>query len=198
MPIAILASRKRRWILLFISALALVFAANAGTMLVVNNPQASDLIVVLAGETNQRPALALDLLHRNYAPKILLDVPANTTIYDRKIVQVAEEYVQHRSESAQISICPIRGLSTREEAREVATCVSREKTTRILIVTSDYHTRRALSIFRHEVHGKSFSVAAAQDPAQFGVHWWTHRQWAKVCLDEWLRSLWWNVVERWL
>jgi uncharacterized SAM-binding protein YcdF (DUF218 family) len=178
--------------------LALVFAANAGKMLVVNSPQASDLIVVLAGETNQRPALALDLLHRGYAPKILLDVPANTTIYDRNIVQVAEEYVQHRPESAQISICPIRGLSTREESREVATCASRENVTRILIVTSDYHTRRALSIFRHEVHGKSFSVAAAQDPAQFGVHWWTHRQWAKVCLDEWLRSLWWNVVERWL
>jgi hypothetical protein len=167
-------------------------------MLVVNSPQPSDLIVVLAGETDRRPALALDLLHHGYAPRILLDVPANTTVYDRTVAQLAEEYVQHRAESAQIAICPIKGLSTRAEAREVAACVSQEKASRILIVTSDYHTRRALSIFRREVHGKSFSVAAARDPAQFGIHWWAHRQWAKMCLDEWLRSLWWNIVERWL
>jgi len=32
--------------------------------------------------------------------------------------------------------------------------------TRILIVTSDFHTRRALTIFHDEVHGKTFSIAA--------------------------------------
>lgn len=198
MPVTISVHRTRRWILILVSAFVLLlFAVNAGKMLVVNGPQVSDLIVVLAGETDRRPALALDLLHQGFAPRILLDVPANATIYDKTVVQLAEDYVQHRPEATQIAICPIRGLSTREESREVAACVSREKATHILIVTSDYHTRRALSIFRSEVHGKSFSVAAAQDPAQFGVRWWTHRQWAKMCLDEWLRSLWWNVVERW-
>lgn len=193
------AHRKRLWIPVLVFALALlIFAVNAGRMLVVNGPQPSDLIVVLAGETDRRPALALDLLHQGYAVQILLDVPANATVYDRTVVQLAENYVQHRPESARIAICPTRGLSTREESREVAVCVSQEKVSRILIITSDYHTRRALSIFRREVPGMSFSVAAAQDPTQFGVRWWTHRQWAKMCLDEWLRSVWWNVVERWL
>src|SRR5260221_9485502 len=42
-----------------------------------------------------------------------------------------------------------------------------------------FHTRRALSIFRHEIHGYSFSTAAARDENQFGTQWWTHRQWAK-------------------
>ena len=68
---------------------------------------------------------------------------------------------------------------------------------RILIVTSDYHTRRALSIFRHELPGRSFSVAAAYDPAEFGTLWWTHRQWAKILFDEWIRLVWWNAVDRW-
>ena len=72
-----------------------------------------------------------------------------------------------------------------------------ETGTRILIVTSDFHTRRSLSIFRHEMPGKSFSVAAARDETQFGARWWTHRQWAKTCLDEWLRLFWWNAVDRW-
>jgi hypothetical protein len=40
-------------------------------------------------------------------------------------------------------------------------------------------------------------MAAAYDGAQFGTHWWTRRQWAKTVLDEWLRLLWWSVVDRW-
>jgi hypothetical protein len=40
-------------------------------------------------------------------------------------------------------------------------------------------------------------VAAARDDTQFGTRWWTDRQWAKTCLDEWLRLIWWNGVERW-
>ena len=59
-------------------------------------------------------------------------------------------------------------------------------------MTSDFHTRRALSIFREEVPGRSFSVAAAKDETQFGTRWWTHRQWAKTCLDEWMKVVWWT------
>ena len=95
------------------------------------------------------------------------------------------------------TLCPITGLSTRDESHDVARCVAQQNVGRILIVTSDYHTRRALSIFRHEMPGTSFSIAAAHDSSQFGVRWWTHRQWAKVCLDEWLRLFWWTAIERW-
>ena len=164
----------------------------------VNAPQKSDLIVVLAGETDRRPALALDLLHQGYAPRILLDVPASTRIYDATLTQIAADYARKLPVASQIAICPIAGLSTRDESRDLATCLRGEPgATRILLVTSDYHTRRALSIFRHEVRGKYFSIAAAHDDSQFGVRWWTHRQWAKICLDEWLRVIWWNAVERW-
>jgi hypothetical protein len=40
-------------------------------------------------------------------------------------------------------------------------------------------------------------VAAAYDPNEFGVQWWRHRQWAKVDFDEWLRLIWWELVDRW-
>ncbi len=63
------------------------------------------------------------------------------------------------------------------------------------MVTSDYHTRRALSIFRHELPQYQFSVAAAHDPQQFGISWWKHRQWAKLNFDEWIRAVWWYGVD---
>ena len=128
---------------------------------------------------------------------MVIDVPAPARIFGFPEVQLAEKYAQDVSHGASIQICPTEGLSTRDESRDAEKCLGREEGTRILIVTSDYHTRRALSIFRREARGKSYSVAAAYDPAQFGVRWWKHRQWAKTCLEEWLRFAWWNAVDRW-
>jgi len=192
-------ARKRCWpwfILLLVGVVLL--AVGAGRILVINAPQRSDLIVVLAGETDRRPALALDLLYQGYAPRILLDVPASARIYDSTLTQIAADYVRKLPVATQIALCPIAGLSTRDESHDVATCLNDEHgVTSILLITSDYHTRRALSIFHHEIRGRYFSVAAAHDDSQFGIRWWTHRQWAKICLDEWLRLIWWNAVERW-
>jgi uncharacterized SAM-binding protein YcdF (DUF218 family) len=65
------------------------------------------------------------------------------------------------------------------------------------VVTSDYHTRRSLSTFRHELPECQISVAGAGDPQQFGLAWWRHRQWAKLNFDEWVRLMWWEAVDRW-
>lgn len=176
---------------------AIAFAWNAGRILQIDAPLPSDLIVVLAGETDHRPSEALKLLDKGYARRLILNVPANAMVYNSTELQIAEQYVRQLPEAQAIDICPIQGLSTREESRDVAACLAREEGSRILIITSDFHTRRALSIFRHELPSRTFSVAAVHDDTQFGTRWWQHRQWAKTCLDEWLRLIWWNVVERW-
>jgi DUF218 domain len=177
--------------------LLLAFAANAGSALVVDAPERSDVILLLAGETDRRPAVALQLLDQGYGRRVLIDVPAAERIYGFPQVQLAEKYIQGLPQAASVRVCPIVGLSTREESHDAEKCLAGESGSRVLIVTSEFHTRRALSIFRHEIRGKSFSVAAARDERQFGTRWWTHRQWAKVCLEEWLRMLWWSGIERW-
>ena len=191
---------RRRLIGTFAVALAtlcVAFGANAGRLLVVEAPQPSDVILVLAGETDRRPARALQLLDQGYGREVVLDVPAAARIFDFTQIQLARKYIANLPQSRSVRICAIEGLSTRAESHDVKKCLEGEAGTRVLIVTSDFHTRRALSIFRHEVYGKSFSVAAARDETQFGTRWWANRQWAKTCLDEWLRLVWWNGVERW-
>ena len=64
-------------------------------------------------------------------------------------------------------------------------------------VTSDFHTRRALSIFTSEVPSHTYSVAAAYDPREFGVQWWRRREWAKTNFYEWMRLGWWELIDRW-
>lgn len=190
--------RKCVWIFAVVLAAALiVFARNAGQFLVVDAPERSDVILVLAGETDRRPTRALQLLDQGYGRRVMIDVPSASKIYDRSQVQIAEEYVRSLPSAASVRICSITGLSTREESHDVEKCLQSEQASKVLIVTSEFHTRRALSIFRHEIRGRSFSVAGVRDETQFGTQWWAHRQWAKTCLEEWQRLLWWSIVERW-
>jgi hypothetical protein len=166
-------------------------------MLVVGSPQPSDIILVLAGETDRRPARAIQLLDQGYGHRIVLDVPADARDFGVSELELAQRYVRQFPEAASISICPIMGLSTKDESRDAEKCLRRETGNRVLLVTSEFHTRRALSVFRHEIRGKSFSISAARDDRDFGERWWQHRQWAKTCANEWARWIWWNAVDRW-
>ncbi|MGC1372218.1 MAG: YdcF family protein [Candidatus Sulfotelmatobacter sp.] len=176
---------------------AVFLCAKAGSFLIIDQPRRSDVIVVLAGETNRRPERALQLLSQGYARRILLDVPTNSRIYEFTQVQLAQQYIHDLPQGASVSVCPIKGLSTKAESEDVASCLAREDVRSVLLVTSDFHTRRALSVFRRELPRYTYSVAASRDDEQFGAQWWTHRQWAKTLVDEWLRLFWWKSVDQW-
>ena len=118
-------------------------------------------------------------------------------LYEFTQIELAQKYIHDLPQGSAISICAIDGLSTKDEAKEAEKCLQREDAKSVLIVTSDFHTRRALEIFRREFPGREFSVAAARNDEGFGTRWWTHRQWAKTFVDEWLRLIWWKVVDQW-
>ena len=180
-------------VLLILAALA----SQAARVLVVDAPEKSDAIVALAGETKVRPSRALQLLREGTAPRVFLDAETHVLIYDQPLTEIAQKYVNGLPEANRVSVCPIAGFSTKAEADDVNRCLQSVGAHRVLIVTSDFHTRRALAIFRHRLPQYQFSVAAAQDPAHFGNMWWTNREWAKTTLDEWLKIVWWELMDRW-
>jgi hypothetical protein len=190
---------KYAWFVAFalLAGLSVGLAARAGSFLLVDAPRPSDVILVLAGETERRPRRALELLAQGYGRRVVINVPAGAKVYEFSQVELAQKYIQNLQQAASVSICPIEGLSTKEESKDAERCLEREGAKSVLIVTSDYHTRRALDIFRHELPARKFSVAAARDDSYFGARWWQHRQWAKTFVDEWLRLLWWKLVDQW-
>lgn len=189
--------QKLRALGLGIGVVALLFFFTSGGFLVVDEPQHADTIVVLAGEADRRPERGVELLSAGYAPRMVLDVPAGATIFNQAVLDLARSYVQKLPQRDSIRICPIQGLSTKTESFDVQRCLSDSGVHSILVVTSDYHTRRARSTFQHTFPGDRISVAAATDPVQFGRKWWQNRQWAKFNFDEWLRLVWWQGVDRW-
>jgi hypothetical protein len=192
------AAKRSWWVgLALLAGLAVGLAAKAGSILVVDEPRPSDVILVLAGETDRRPELALRLLAKGYARRVVLDVSKNSKLYEFTQIQLAQKYIQDLPQGSLVSVCPIDGLSTKDESKDAEKCLARESGKRVLIVTSDFHTRRALNIYRREVPEYDYSVAAARNAEQFGVRWWTHRQWAKIFMDEWLRFIWWKAIDQW-
>ena len=189
--------KKFRMALLLVFLVGALLLLSSWRFLVLNQPRKSDVILVLAGETERRPARGLELLDQGYAPRLILDVPTQTKIYQWNQPELAQKYVQGLPHASAIAICPINGLSTKDEAKDVGHCLEKLESRSILLVTSDYHTRRALSIFSRVLPQYQYSIAAAYDSREFGVKWWQHRQWAKINFDEWVRLAWWEAVDRW-
>ncbi|HEV8525324.1 MAG TPA: YdcF family protein [Terriglobales bacterium] len=176
-----------------------IVAANAGRFLVVEDLRKADVILVLDGETDRRPARGLELLRQGYAPRLILDSAQHSRLYHATGPQLAQQFIAGLppQEANVTSVCQVAARSTKEEAQQAARCLDAAGARSVLLVTSDYHTRRARAIFRRELPDRQVAIAAVTDSAEFGAAWWQHRQWAKRAFEEWLRLIWWALVDRW-
>jgi uncharacterized SAM-binding protein YcdF (DUF218 family) len=176
-------------------------ALRAGSYLVVNHPERSDVIVVLAGDHNDRRYWrGLQLLREGYGQQMVVDA-SSELIYGRTYAQHAADFVAQSAgdNKSQISICTITNDSTVQESSNLRGCLAQMHPApqSALIVTSDFHTRRALSIMRSRLPQYRWSVAAVSDTAVFGEPWWHDREWAKTCVYEWEKLVWWDLFESW-
>lgn len=189
----------RKLALLVFVVAVIGFALNAGRILVVRDLRKADAILVLQGEADRRPALALQLMQLGYAPRVLLDASDVSGLYRWTNAEIAQQYVHTLPPNiaASVSVCAMSALSTVEEAVQARRCLDAVRARSVLVVTSEYHTRRAFSVFRHLYPRHQIGIAGAVESDQFGVRWWRHRQWSKVTLDEWTRLIWWEFVDRW-
>ena len=188
-------------VLVAVAAVCAFIFLQSGKFLIVNNPEKTDAIVVLGGDSaDQRYWRGMELLRAGYARHMFVDATTGIA-YGHSFVDLAKEYVAHTagSSATQVSVCAIQGDSTKFEAQQVNACLQtmQPPPTSVIIATDDYHTRRALSIFRTELPQYRWTAAAAQADFLFGLPWWKHREWAKTYLTEWEKLLWWEFVDRW-
>jgi len=188
---------KRILVAAVLVLVAVVFFRHAATFLVVNAPDHADLIVVLAGGDNDlRYWSGVKLLQDGNAPRLILDVFAKGITFGNPDVDLASDLVS-RTMPDRATVCPVERNSTYDEARYLEKCLQGSGVKSILVVTSAYHTRRALDILRRRLPQYHFSIYAAPDPDYFGERWWQTREWAKTTFVEWQRYLWWLCVDRW-
>jgi uncharacterized SAM-binding protein YcdF (DUF218 family) len=182
-----------------ILALALALP-RAGSYLVVDRPSPSDVAVVLAGDLgDSRLNRGLQTLKTGLVRELLLDADDRSSVFGRTVAQIAQSYIQAlpSEQAARIHVCPLTARSTFAESAEAARCLAPLHPRRVLIVTSDYHTRRALSVFQRRLPQYEWSVAASHDEVEFRQDYWNNREWIKTTLQEWQKLVYWELVERW-
>ena len=186
--------------LLLLAAALLLWARFSGQWLIVDQPpEKGDVIVVLAGgRADLRYYRGLELLRAGYGEVMLVDVE-DFLIFGEAEPESAERFIRATAGDVQerVRVCPVEVISTTGETEAVRRCVAPLHPKRLLLVTNDFHSRRALSVFKNRLSEYDWSVALVRDDKLFGTQWWRKRAWANTYAIEWERMIWWLAVDRW-
>jgi uncharacterized SAM-binding protein YcdF (DUF218 family) len=79
--------------------------------------------------------------------------------------------------------------STREEAANLLEYFRGKGIRKLLVVTSDFHTRRAGRIFRSAARGEEIHMIAAKTENFDPQTWWTTRPARKIVFMEWMKTV---------
>lgn len=149
--------------------------AFAGTLLVVSRPLEPDAIVSLASHEWERLPLTTSLALQYPAAIVLLTQPQKMSV--NNCYHCAERVAQLRTAGIaanRINVLPLNAPGTYGEALAFRDYLQTSPVAKVLIVTSPYHTRRALAIFRTVLAGRNIDVgvipASAYSPAR--PRWW--------------------------
>lgn len=172
-----------------------ILRGAAQLLIVEDDLEPADAIVVLGDDNyaGDRAARGAELFHARWAPVVVA-----SGRYLRPYASVADLIARDLAERGVMNdaIIPLRhrATSTREEAVAASELARERRWRRLIVVTSNYHTRRARYIFR-DVLGPDFDirVAPAADSEFDPRAWWQSREGCKTFAREsaaWLLAVW--------
>jgi uncharacterized SAM-binding protein YcdF (DUF218 family) len=187
--------RKAPFLILatLIAALALthsIWLGALGAFLIrADQPAHADYAVVLAGDpTGHRLITAAELVRKGFVRKAIVDGPAEN--YGLAESDLAVDFGIKNGYPAEYFIkLPMEATSTRQEAKIVTAELRRLGARSFLLVTSDYHTRRAGGTFRELADGMEMRVVAAPDKFYRWNSWWRSREAQKIFYIEWSKTV---------
>ncbi|HEX7785710.1 MAG TPA: YdcF family protein [Methylomirabilota bacterium] len=198
---------RRRWVIVVVALLALAVIAAlahrpllraAGRALMVPASEGgADAIVVMAGSTPTREALAAQLFRAGRAPVVvvsrqtmpvrvqqLIDLGIRPLDFQGESVAALERHGVPRAAILTLSR-PVE--ITELEVREVAAEARARGWRRVLLVTTAHHSRRVRLIWRREAGPDiEAGIAIVDDECSADRTWWTRRRCSEAVLHEYL------------
>lgn len=166
-----------------------VLAALGSYLIKADSPEKADIALVLAGDgEGNRILAAAQLARQGYVPKVLVSGPSG--IYGQYECDLAIPFAVKSGYPASYFLhFENNARSTQEEARDAIVRLHQLGVHKALLVTSDYHTRRAGKIYRTAAPDLQFVVVAAPDTYFTAGGWWHNRQGEKIAFNEWIKTL---------
>ena len=193
--------RVLRWLLAVAIVIAVCLLRWGGDLLISSDPEPQHVVaaIVLQGSIvaeKVRIAGALNLLQRGIADRALLSVPQES-YWGESVPPAARSYLERtygKDLAARVDFCETSADvdSTVQEAQALGPCIQEHHWHSVVIVTSDYHTRRASMLWKRmnrsnpKIH---IWIEGVADP-EFQQPWWRRRQSAKIWLMETSKLVW--------
>jgi uncharacterized SAM-binding protein YcdF (DUF218 family) len=158
-----------------------------------DGPAKADIAVVLGGDPwGVRISKAGDLVRQGYTPAVLVSGPPG--YYDEHECEPEIAWaVRHGYRQEWFIPFPDEARSTQDEARILLPELQRRNVHRVLIVTTDYHSRRAARIFRATEREIGVAIdirmITAPDREFHPATWWHSRQGQKTMFMEISKAL---------
>jgi uncharacterized SAM-binding protein YcdF (DUF218 family) len=158
-----------------------------------DGPAKADIAVVLAGDyTGARVMRGGDLVHQGFVPSAIVSGPPG--FYGVNEADAAIQYVTRQGCPAEWFIAlKHSALSTRDEAEVVLDELKRRGIHSFLLVTSNFHTRRARRIFlaaeKARGGGPAMRMVSTPDREYDPASWWRTRQGRKIAFLEWTKTV---------
>jgi uncharacterized SAM-binding protein YcdF (DUF218 family) len=172
--------------------------AELGWALVHNeSPAKADAILVLGGDDyGHRILKAAELARAGYSHVIVVSGPPG--FYGAHECDLAIPFaVRHGYPSEWFLPAPNESHSTEEEAVFLLGFMRNRGAHSILVVTSNYHTRRSWNVYTTEERATGYApamrVVAAPDQFFTPDAWWRSREAKKTFFVEWMKTFAWKV-----
>lgn len=166
---------------------------------IVDDPAPSDALVLLLGDHLRRTARVVELYKRGDAPLILMGRSAPNPRPGGLDENEATRRMLRRAGVPDSAIRILPGdvvWSTRDESLRVLAFAASQPLQRITLVTSPYHTARALWIFRRTLHDRGIDVhaAASHDLGTESVTWYRSPRGRWLYLVETIKTLYYRAA----
>ncbi|HET6762842.1 MAG TPA: YdcF family protein [Longimicrobiaceae bacterium] len=173
-----------------------ILRAAASWLRVADAPARADAIYVLGGANIERPAAAADLYRAGWAPRVLLPAVQEDTLVKLGLMprgqDVSAGFLRRAGvPDSAIEVLPRAGgsTSTADDALLLRAWAVRHRARRILLVTSDYHSRRARLLFRRAFDGTG--VELRMEPVTSGAvprdRWWRSEDGLATVVNEYAK-----------
>ena len=193
MSAARLARPAQRGGIFFTLLVFLLLAALAGTLYLFRGPllrafgewwvvdeelEKADAIVVLGGDSiaGDRVRHAVALYQRGWAPKLVLSgPPVRADFSEAELME--KEALRQGVPAADLIVARHPATNTFDEAFALRPALARLNVKKVIVVTSNFHTRRARRIFRavYGREGLEVRVSASPDVRFRPDRWWQER-----------------------
>ncbi len=190
------APSRFRWLVAVVLLVAFILLTSrvwlallGGYLVKADGPAKADIAVVLAGDfSGNRILTAADLVRRGLAPQALVSGPGY--MYGQHESDFAIPFAtRHGYPESYFVALPNDTRSTVSEADVVIAELRRRNAHRIDIVTSNYHTRRAGSIYRSKAKDLEIHMVSAPDQFFEPASWWKNRDGRKTFAIEWMKTV---------